>query len=283
MDTVYLNGDYLNRQDAKLSIFDRSTLFGDALYEVIPSYNSQLLGEQAHLDRLHQGQQAVQIPPPLNHQQWQEIFNQLLDRNSARDGHAMIYCQVSRGVEPKRRHAWCENTKPCVFAWIDALPAIDDQAYSQGKKAISLPDIRRQTCYIKSTSLQVNTLMQHQAHSEGAVEAILFRDDLLTEGSCSNVFIVKNNEILTPIANELILNGVTRRLVIALAKQNKLTINECDIRRDQVFSADEVWLTSSTKEVCPLRQIDNHAINGGKTGPVWAQMIQWYRNQIDKY
>lgn len=277
MSIVYLNGDYIPHSDAKLSIMDRAVLFGDALYEVIPAYQGKLIGEQGHVDRLQMGLKETLMPSPLSNDDWHAIFIELLKRNQRDGNDAMIYLQVSRGTEPKRAHAWQANTQPTVFAYTDNLPLVDLERYQQGFKVISQTDIRRETCYIKSTSLQVNTIMQHQAKAAGAIEAILFRGERLSEGSTSNVFIVKDGQIHTPIANQHILHGITRQLVIDCAKANGANVIERDIDRDEVFTADEVWLTSSTKEVCPITQIDDQPINKGQTGPVWAQMMQWYR------
>lgn len=287
MNIMYLNGEYIAKQQASLSVMDRAVLFGDALYEVIPVYHGKLVGAEPHLARLQQGERATQIRPPLTKQQWHEVFDNLITRNSMQNEDAMLYLQVSRGKEAKRLHAWSDGTQPTVFAYLDTLPQVDLAVYQKGKKVISQTDIRRQTCFIKSTALQVNTIMQHDAKMAGAVETILFRGDALTEGSTSNVFIVKDQQLITPIANELILHGVTRGYVIEAAKKNGINVIERDVARDEVLAADEVWLTSSTKEVYPIVQIDDHLINGGKTGELWARMIHWYRecagiyNQMD--
>ncbi|MDF1795738.1 MAG: aminotransferase class IV [Coxiellaceae bacterium] len=280
MNIVYLNGDYIPADQAKISVMDRSVLFGDSLYEVIPVYEGQLIGEEQHIARLHQGEQATQIPSPLTTEQWHDVFEQLLQRNDATKNNHMIYLQVSRGTEAKRLHAWQTDTQPTVFAYVNELPPIDMEAYKKGKKVISQIDIRRETCFIKSTALQVNTIMQHQAKETGAIEAILFRDGKLTEGSASNVFIVKNNTIFTHPANQHILNGVTRRIVINCAQQNNIAVEECLLDKQQVLDADEVWLTSSTKEICPITQVDNHVISSGNAGPLWEKMIQYYRQTI---
>ncbi len=283
MSTLYLNGDYIDRNSATIPLLDRAVLFGDALYEVIPCYHGELVGEKEHIDRLHQGEQETGISHSYNHQEWHQIFQNLLDKNDAHDRNTMIYLQVSRGTEAKRSHAWGKDIKPTIFAYLDELPHVNLDNYAQGKKAISQADIRRETCFIKSTALQVNTIMQHQAKSAGAIEAILFRNDILTEGSCSNVFIVKDGEILTPTANQFILNGVTRRRVIDCITSSGMNVQERDIRRNEVFNADEVWLTSSTKEICPIRQIDDQLIAQGHTGPVWQKTIQLYRQKINHF
>ncbi len=280
MNTVYLNGEYIPADEAKISVMDRSVLFGDSLYEVIPVYDGRLIGEKQHKEPLHQGEQATQIASPLTADQWHDVFEQLLQRNNANQNNHMIYLQVSRGTETKRLHAWQADTQPTVFAYVNALPPIDMQAYEKGKKVITQIDIRRETCFIKSTALQVNTIMQHQAKEADAVEVILFRDGKLTEGSTSNVFVVKNNTLLTHPANEHILNGVTRRIVIDCAQKNGIAVEECLLDKQQVLDADEVWLSSSTKEVCPIVQVDDHTIGSGKAGPLWGKMIQYYRQTI---
>ncbi|MDF1653493.1 MAG: aminotransferase class IV [Coxiellaceae bacterium] len=280
MNIVYLNGEYIPADQAKISIMDRSVLFGDSLYEVIPVYEGYLVGEKQHIARLHQGEQATQIPSPLSADQWHDVFEQLLTRNKATENNHSIYLQVSRGTETKRLHAWQTDTQPTVFAYVTELPPIDMEAYKKGKKVITQIDIRRETCFIKSTALQVNTIMQHQAKEAGAAEVILFRDGKLTEGSTSNVFIVKNNTLFTHPANEHILNGVTRRIVIECAQKNGITVEECLLDKQQVCDADEVWLSSSTKEVCPIVQVDDQTIGSGKAGPLWGKMIQYYRQTI---
>lgn len=280
MNTIYLNGNYIPKEEANISVMDRSVLFGDSLYEVIPVYDGRLIGEKEHIERLHQGEQATEIPSPLTAEQWHDIFIELLKRNDAETGNRSIYLQVSRGTEDQRLHAWQDDTQPTIFAFIADLPIIDLNTYRKGQKVISQTDIRRETCFIKSTTLQVNTIMQHQAKAANAVEVILFRDDKLTEGSSSNVFVVKNNKLMTHPANQHILNGVTRRIVMQCAQQNDIAVEECLLDKQQVLEGDEVWLTSSTKEVCPITNIDDYTIGDGKAGPLWEKMIQYYHQAI---
>jgi D-alanine transaminase len=276
MDIIFLNGQFVNKDDAQMPLMDRGLLFGDALYEVIPVYQGHLIGCQQHLDRLSQGLNATGIHAPFSHQQWLEIFAGLAKRTQVNLNSAGIYLQVSRGIEASRTHVWQEGIKPSVFAYPFALPPFTKESAAKPRSAIMLTDERRQNCFIKSTSLQVNTIAQHQAKQAGAIEAILHRDGRITEGTASNVFIVKNDRLFTHPATAQILNGVTRQILLQLAKQKKLPYEETPFDQETLLQADEVWITSSTKGLCPITQVDEKTIGDGTVGKHAKMMLECY-------
>lgn len=272
---VYLNGEYMPLSTAKVPVLDRGFIFGDGVYEVIPAYGHQLFRIDEHLQRLQYSLTAVRIENPYSSDEWKNILNTLLDKNPGDD--SSIYLQVTRGVA-KRDHAFPTAVTPTVFAMANPLVTADEKAFNQGIAAITLDDTRWQYCNIKAITLLANILLRQSAIDEGAAEAILIRDGEVTEGAASNVFIVNNGIIKTPPKSTLLLPGITRDLIVELAKDNDEPIEEVNFSKSELENADEIWISSSTKEIMPVIQLDNKPVADGKPGPIARKMFQIFQD-----
>ncbi|BAZ95215.1 D-amino-acid transaminase [Thiohalobacter thiocyanaticus] len=275
MPTVFLNGEFLPHDQARVSVMDRGFLFGDGVYEVIPAYGGHLFRLQPHLQRLDNSLQAVRIPNPYTEPQWQGILEELVGENAGTD--QSVYLQVTRGVMERRDHAFPADLKPTVFAMSNPIPEPDPALAEHGITAISLDDIRWQSCHIKAITLLPNVLLRQQAVEAGAAEAILLRDGEATEGAASNLFIVRDGLLITPPKGPLLLPGITRDLVIELAARHGIPYREGAISEAELRGADEVWLTSSTKEIMPVTTLDGVPVGDGRPGPLYRQMHGIYR------
>ncbi|WJW75926.1 D-amino acid aminotransferase [Thiohalobacter sp. IOR34] len=277
MTDVYLNGEFLPIEAACVPVLDRGFLFGDGVYEVIPAYGGRLFRLAHHLKRLNNSLQAVRIPEPLDAAGWRRVLETLLAGNT--DGDQSVYLQVTRGVMSRRDHAFADSAlTPTVFAMSSPLPEPDPQLSTQGVAAITLDDIRWQSCHIKAITLLPNVLLRQQAIDAGAAEAILLRNGQATEGAASNLFIVSGGEILTPPTGRLLLPGITRDLVLELARQHGLPCREAPISEQALRQADEIWLTSSTKEILPVTRLDGQPVGDGRPGPLYRRLHALYRD-----
>ncbi len=275
--TVYLNGDYLPLSEARISVLDRGFLFGDGVYEVIPAYNGKLFQLSAHLQRLDNSLENIRLHPPHTHRQWQEILTTLLDDTPAQ----YLYLQVTRGIAEKRDHAFPQPVRPTVFAM--ATPIGSTLELQRGVKAITLDDSRWRLCHVKAITLLANILLRQQAVDEDCAEAILVIDDQVTEGAASNVFAVLDGTLTTPPNSNRILPGITRDVILQLARENRLPVVEAAISLKQLRTASEIWLTSSTREILPVVHLDGSVVGNGAPGPVWQSMnglFQEYKQRV---
>lgn len=279
MTIVYLNGQFLPQEKATVSIMDRGFLFGDGVYEVIPVFEGKFFGFEKHIARLEKSLQAMKIKNPHIAEEWKSIFTTLLIQNEKTTGNCGVYCQITRGADTTRSHTFPDNLKPTVVAFITALKTTPLDQLEKGFSAITLDDTRRHDCYIKATNLLPNILYLQKAKSVGAIEAILIRNGEVLECTSSNVFIVKNNEIQTPPLSKHILSGITRDLIIHLAKENNISCAETTITPAMLKNADEIWVTGSVKEICPIVILDGKTVGDGKVGPMWKLMITLYEEQ----
>lgn len=273
--TVYLNGEYLPLNDAKVSVLDRGFIFGDGVYEVIPAYGGKALRFEHHMQRLNDSLNAVRIKNPLSNTQWQEIIDKLIAETGTQD--QSIYLHITRGVA-LRDHRFPDDSTPTVFVMSNILHAVEENLLEQGIAAVTLDDIRWQYCNIKAIALLPNILLRQQAVDQDATEAILIRDGNMTEGAASNVFIVNNGVIKTPPKDKNLLPGITRDLVVEIAQTHNMPIEETAISEKEFLSADEIWLTSSTKEILPVTRINNQQVGNGKPGAIWQDMYQKYQD-----
>ncbi|SMF97126.1 D-alanine transaminase [Methylomagnum ishizawai] len=269
MALVYLNGEYLPLDQAKVSVLDRGFLFGDGVYEVIPVYGGQPFRLQEHLRRLGQSLAGIRMAQPLSDGEWAAIFERLIDG----PGDQYIYLQVTRGAADKRDHAIPAQITPTVFAMGSPIAPIP----LDGIRAVTLDDIRWQCCHIKATTLLANVLLRQDAVERGAAEAILVRDGCATEGAASNLFIVQDGSVITPPKGHAILPGITRDLVLELAQQHGLATEERRIRLEELQKAEEIWLTSSTREVLAVTELDGAKVGDGQPGPVWRRIQEIYQ------
>jgi D-alanine transaminase len=276
MPVVYLNGAFLPLEEARISVLDRGFLFGDGIYEVIPVYGGRLFRLPHHLKRLHNSLAGVRITNPLSDAQWAAMLTELVQMNEGSD--QAIYMMVTRGADRKRDHAFPTGVAPTVFAMSSPLPGARDPGKEPGISAITLADIRWQLCNIKAITLLPNVLLRQQAIDAGSVEAILINNGHAVEGAASNLFIVKNAIVITPPLSNALLPGITRDLILELAANNAIPFREADITEAELHNADEVWLTSSMREISPVVTLDEHPVGNGKPGLLWKKMIVLYQD-----
>ena len=272
---VYLNGQYLPIEDAKISVLDRGFTFGDGVYEVIPVYEGHIFRMREHLERLNNSLDEVYIDRPYALEQWQEILRELIEKNSIKNtgNDLSLYMQVTRGIS-ERDHAIDIATKQTVFAMCRPLPEYDRCA---GISAIIEEDIRWKYCHIKAITLLPSVMLRHKARDAGATEAILVKDGYITEGAASNVFIVKNGIVKTPPKDGSLLPGITRDLVVELLTESGIPCEELAIKEIELKQADEIWITSSTWEIVPVIKLDNNPVGTGRPGEVWQQASDIYQ------
>lgn len=279
MSVVYLNGEYLPLDQAKISVLDRGFLFADGVYEVIPAYGGRLLRMQEHMQRLQNSLDAIRLKNPLSSQQWLSIVEKLLieNPNSGPGEDKSVYLQVTRGVAAKRNHGFPEEVNQTVFMMVNELAPVNKEELRKGVSAITLDDIRWKACNVKSISLLGNILLRQQAHDNDAAEAILINDGLVTEGAASNVFAVINDVLVTAPTGTQLLPGITRDLIIELAVKNNISYEERDFTEQELLMASEIWFTSSTKEILPVVELNGNPVANGKSGPIWEKMIDIYQ------
>lgn len=271
---AFLNGDFVELSSAKISVLDRGFIFGDGVYEVIPVYNKRLFRLSEHLDRLQNSLDAVRITNPYSEADWKKYLSQLVMKHASED--QSIYLQITRGVAP-RDHAFPKGIQPTVFMMSTPLKVTDQATFEKGIAAITLDDIRWLHCNVKAIALLPNILMRQSAIDEGAQEAILIRDGEVTEGAASNIFIVRNGVIKTPPHSTRLLPGITRDLVVELANANGLRCVEANFSRPELNAADEIWMTSSTKEILPVVKLNDRIVGDGKPGNITRRMYAFYQ------
>ena len=271
---IYLNGEWKPIEQAMIPVLDRGFIFGDGVYEVIPSYSGHPFRLREHLVRLQSSLDAVRIVNPYSHDRWDQLVREIVAKNPWED--QGVYLQVTRGVAP-RDHAFPKGVTPTVFMMSNALATPAQSQRELGVAAVTVADNRWARCDIKSVSLLANCLLRQAAVDEGAVESVLLRDGMLTEGSASNIFVVKNGVIITPPKTNLILPGITYDVVVELARANGLPLEIRQVSEAEVRAADELWLTSSAKEVLPISTLDAKPVGTGKPGPLAARMNQLYQ------
>ena len=255
---------------------DRGFLFGDGVYEVIPVYGRKLFRLKHHLRRLQNSLDAVRIGNPLSDTEWETMLTGLVMQNTGTD--QAVYLQVTRGAAPRRDHAFPGDTQPTVFAMSSPLPAPADIGSVTGVRAVTLEDIRWKYCNVKAITLLPNILLRQEAIDAGTAEAILINHGFAIEGAASNIFMVNRGMVITPPNSPALLPGITRDLILELAAHNSIPYREADIPLKDLLNADEVWLTSSTREISPVTRIDDSAVGSGEPGPVWKHMITLYQD-----
>ena len=276
MTLCYLNGDYLPLDAARVSPMDRGFLFGDGVYEVIPVYSRRPFRRDEHLGRLQRSLDAIRLANPLDLTDWRALVDRLVAEAEWED--QSVYLQVTRGPMAVRNHAFPATVTPSVFGLVEPLHTPAPTQVEQGVAAVSAADFRWLRCNVKATSLLANCLLRQMALDAGCAETLMFRDGILSEGAASNIFAVKNGILLAPQKNHLMLTGITYDVVLELAAKHGLPTEVRDITDAEVRAADELWLTSSTKEVLPIVTLDGQPIGAGQPGPVFARMYGWYQD-----
>ena len=271
MSIVYLNGDYMPMSEARISPMDRGFLFGDGIYEVIPSYNGKLVGFGPHMDRMQGGLDAIEIELKVIHAAWRNIAEELISRNGG--GDLGIYFHVSRGADSERHHAYPEGIAPTIYAFaFDIPPApIADKSAATAYTVSTAQDQRWKRCNIKSTALLGNVMHYQYGHARGNNETLLYNQDgELTEAAACNVYVIKNGIVATPLLDHQKLPGITRFMLLEiLHRDGSIPVQERVVTLDELKTADEVWLSSSSKDIAPVVEIDGKAVADGGIGDVW--------------
>jgi D-alanine transaminase len=273
-DIAYLNGEFLSLDQARVSVLDRGFIFGDGVYEVIPVYSRRPFRLPQHLQRLGRSLDAIRLVNPLTHGEWTRLIGDIIARNSGDD--QSVYLQVTRGVA-KRDHAFPKEAKPTVFVMSGPLVTPARELVENGVPCITGTDYRWLKCDVKSVSLLGNCLLRQSAADAGAAEIVLFRGGHLTEASASNVFVVRRGTLLSPPKTHLILPGITYDVVLELAAAAGIPIELRDIPEAEVRSADELWLTSSTREVQAIVALDGKPVGAGRPGPLFKKVYQAFQ------
>jgi D-alanine transaminase len=277
-DTIYLNGEYVNKDHAKISVLDRGFLFADGVYEVIPVYDNQVLFLYEHLERLQQNLTSIEINYKINFNYWQKVCHHLIISNG---NNRPIYIQITRGTDITRLHDFDDDLTPTVVALSLDHITLGSSLAANGINVITLPDIRWKLCHIKSIALLGNILLRKKAKDLGAKEVLLINDQgYIVEGSSSNYFIVKNNKIITPPLNQEILPGITRQIIINICQENNINVYEQHLTEADLYDADEIWITSSTREIIHVNKVNNTFINNGRSGIMWQKISKLYIEHI---
>jgi len=272
---AYLNSRYVKFNEAKIHIEDRGLQFSDSVYEVISFYKLQLIDFEFHIKRLKYSLKELEIKYLVNQDKLKKIFNKIIKLNKLKNG--IVYLQITRGVQP-RDHSYKNNLIPNLIIYTMSKKFNLPNRNFKGKKAITYQDLRWKRRDIKTVSLLANVLAKKEAVRKNAYEAILIDKGKITEATASNVWIVKNNKLITHPTNTDILKGITRETIKRIIKTNKLQLNEKSFTVKQLYNADEVFITSSTNFVTPITKIDSIIINKGKIGNISLQLAKLYKS-----
>lgn len=272
---IYLNGDFMPLEEARIPVLDRGFIFGDGVYEVIPVYSRKPFRLADHLLRLQHSLDGIRLPNPHSGDEWTSLVEQIIARNESDDQY--LYLHITRGVA-KRDHAFPKDVLPTVFIMSNPLLAPPRELLTTGVAAITASDNRWLRCDIKAISLLPNVLLRQMAIDAGAVETVLLREGFMTEGAASNIFVVRNGTLLTPPKNNLMLPGITYDVVLELAAAHKIAYEVRAVSEYEVRTAQELLLTSSTKEIMPITHLDGKPVGDGKPGSMFALLYQFYQS-----
>lgn len=272
---IYLNGKFLPIEQAYVPVLDRGFIFGDGVYEVIPVYSRKAFRLEHHLARLQDSLNGIRLNNPHTNEEWHQLITQLIDYHDSDDQY--IYLHITRGVA-KRDHAFPINISPTIFMMSNVLLTPPEELLQKGVLAITAEDNRWGRCDIKAISLLPNVLLRQLAIDAKATETILLRDGFLTEGAASNIFIIKENKLLAPPKNHLMLPGITYDVVLELVETHAWPYVVRPIAERELRSANEILLTSSTKEIMPIVSLDGELIGDGKPGPFFYKLNQLYQH-----
>ncbi|MFC5301943.1 D-amino acid aminotransferase [Azospira restricta] len=273
--TCYLNGDYLPLAEARVSPLDRGFLFGDGAYEVIPVYSRRPFRIGEHLRRLQQTLDGIRLVNPHTVDEWAERIARIVAAAPFAD--QSVYLQVTRGADTKRDHAFPKDVAPTVFIFTAPLTTTPDSVRASGVAAVTAPDERWARCDLKVVALLANVLARQHAVDQGCAETILLRDGCMIEGAASNIFVVRGGVLLAPPKDRRMLPGITYDVVLELAAAHGVPYAVRDIAEAELRSADEVWMTSSTKEVLAITTLDGEPVGAGVPGPLAQRMHDWYQ------
>ncbi len=274
---VYLNGQFMPIEEARVPVLDRGFIFGDGVYEVIPVYSRRAFRLAEHLKRLQHSLDGIRLENPHSNEEWTRIITELIAQSEGEDQY--LYLHITRGVA-KRDHAFPKPPVPAtVFMMSTPLPTPPADWLQNGVGAVTAQDNRWLRCDIKSIALLPNVLLRQLAVDAGCAETVLIRDDaFMTEGAASNIFAVKNGTLLAPPKDNLMLPGITYDVVLELAYANGIPFEVRRVKKSEVFNADELLLTSSTREVLAITHLDGKPVGSGRPGPMFARLHQLYQD-----
>ena len=276
-DPVFLNGRLLPLAEAGISPLDRGFLYGDGVYELIPVYSRRAFRIDEHILRLQATLDGIKLANPLSADGWKAVVLKLIETAPWED--QSIYLQVTRGADDKRDHAFPPpSVPPPAFAFSSPLVTTPPEVRATGVAAITVPDLRWSRCDLKVVSLLANILARQQAVEQGCAEALLIRDGFMKEGAASNIFVVKNGVLFAPPKTHLMLPGITYDVILELAERHGQPVKIAEIEETELRAADEVWMTSSTKEILAITTLDGNPVGSGKPGPLGERMWQWYQD-----
>ncbi|HYN27187.1 MAG TPA: D-amino acid aminotransferase [Burkholderiales bacterium] len=276
---IYLNGEFMPIEQARVPVLDRGFIFGDGVYEVIPVYSRHPFRLAEHLRRLQASLDGIRLANPHDDAQWTRLVRRLIELNEFED--QSLYLHVTRGVA-KRDHAFPKALAPTVFMMSNVLSTPPREQVEKGVGAITTADNRWLRCDIKAIALLPNVLLRQLAVDEGCVEAVLLRDGIMTEGAASNIFVVRSGVLLAPPKNQLMLPGITYDVVLELAQADRIKHEIRPVYESELRDADEAWLTSSTKEVLSIVRLDGKAVRGGVPGPLFRRMYALYQEYKER-
>ena len=269
MAIAYLNGEWMQPEDARVSVFDRGFMFGDGIYEVMAVYDGEVFTLDQHLARLERSLDAIRLDSPHSPAEWRALIEEAVERG--KESPAYLYLQVTRGVASPRNHVYPETVSPTVLMTVMHAPVLERKEITP-LKVVTKNDFRWGRGDIKVVSLIANGLLKNEAIAEGYDDAILIRDGEVTESTAANVFIVSYGVIVTPPKSNFLLHGITRGHVIELAQAAGLVVEERAISESELLGADEVWVTSTGQEVWPVGQVNGQVIGNGSAGVVWQSV-----------
>lgn len=283
----YLNGEFSTLKDAKISVLDRGFIFGDGIYEVVPAYAGKLFRFEQHMARLGRSLAELRINNPLTPDQWREIALKLIADHArstgtpTEAGNQLIYIQVTRGVA-MRDHPMLPGLTPTVFIMVNPMKLPSEQQREEGVACVTADDFRWEKAHIKSTSLLGAVFARQISVDAGALETVMFRDDSLSEAAASNVWVVKDGKVMGPPNDNLVLEGIRYGLMEEMCRSLGLPFELRRISRAEVLAADELLLSSATKEVLPITLLDGQPVGKGKPGPIYARLYAAYQQAIQE-
>ena len=278
----YLNGEFTQLQNAKISVMDRGFIFGDGIYEVVPVYGGQPFRFAQHMARLERSLAELRITNPMSRAEWAAIASKLIadyaqsTGANGQNGDQMIYIQVSRGVA-MRDHVMPENITPTVFVMSNKMSVPSEAVRQQGVACVTADDFRWEKAHIKSTSLLGAVFSRQISFDAGATETVMFRDGYLSEAAASNVWVVKNGKLLGTPKDNLVLEGIRYGLIEKLCQQQGIGFELRRISRAEVLQADELLLSSASKEVLAITTLDGQPVGNGRPGPVGERLYTGYQ------
>ncbi len=276
---AWLDGAFLPLAEARVSVFDRGFLFGDGVYEIVPAYSRRPFRLDEHLRRLQYSLDGIRLANPMTPDAWRDLLNGLIARQNFDD--QSLYIQVTRGApaegQPLRDHAFPAVARPTVFVYAQPLRTATAEQKAAGVCAVTAPDPRWQRCDIKAISLLANVLMRQQAVDAGCAETILLRDGFLAEGAASNIFVVADGLLLTPPPSPHMLTGITYDVVLELAAAHAIPHAVRPVSEAELRAADEIWMTSSTREIMAVVRLDGAVVGAGVPGPAARRMDACYQ------